>query len=366
MTGMPKIKRQLSLFQKYPELVRKLPQLELGNFPTAVHPLQRLGIENFWIKRDDQSSPDYGGNKIRKLEIILAAACQKKIRHLVTAGGIGTNHGLATAIFCDQLGIKCTLLLYYQPVTESVQQSLLLLGRYKARLIYRKTLWRTMVNYFGIYRLKCPCAYFVYPGGSSTIGNIGYVNAAFELKNQIDQGILPEPAIIFCPLSSGGTLAGLALGVQLAGLNTRVLGVRVMPSHLGPFQACTPQTVEKQIQQTYGYLKKRCRDLPDISIRVPGILTNYLGNGYGAPTRAGSKAYNLMQEKEGITLDPTYTAKTFAAVLDYCRNHQVDRGPVLYWHTYNSVDLSNRAAEADFRDLPESLQTIIEQKPIRF
>ena len=182
---MPKIKRQLSLFQKYPELVRKLPQLELGNFPTAVHPLQRLGIENFWIKRDDQSSPDYGGNKIRKLEIILAAACQKKIRHLVTAGGIGTNHGLATAIFCDQLGIKCTLLLYYQPVTESVQQSLLLLGRYKARLIYRKTLWRTMVNYFGIYRLKCPCAYFVYPGGSSTIGNIGYVNAAFELKNQI-------------------------------------------------------------------------------------------------------------------------------------------------------------------------------------
>ncbi len=285
---------------------------------------------------------------------------------MVTAGGIGTNHGLATAIFCDQLGIKCTLLLYYQPVTESVQQSLLLLGRYKARLIYRKTLWRTMVNYFGIYRLKCPCAYFVYPGGSSTIGNIGYVNAAFELKNQIDQGILPEPAIIFCPLSSGGTLAGLALGVQLAGLNTRVLGVRVMPSHLGPFQACTPQTVEKQIQQTYGYLKKRCRDLPDISIRVPGILTNYLGNGYGAPTRAGSKAYNLMQEKEGITLDPTYTAKTFAAVLDYCRNHQVDRGPVLYWHTYNSVDLSNRAAEADFRDLPESLQTIIEQKPIRF
>jgi D-cysteine desulfhydrase len=358
---MPKNKHQLSLFQKYPELGRKLPQLELGNFPTPVHPLQRLDIENFWIKRDDQSSSVYGGNKIRKLEFILAAVRQKKIRHLVTAGGIGTNHGLATAIFCDQLGIKCTLLLYYQPVTESVKQSLLLLGQYRVRLIYRKTLWRTMVSYYGIYRLKYPGAYFVYPGGSSTVGNIGYVNAAFELKHQIDQGILPEPAVIFCPLSSGGTLAGLVLGAQLAGLNTQVIGVRVMPSHLGPFQACTLKTVEKQIQHTYGYLKKRCRDLPDISIRLPVILMDYLGSRYGSPSRAGRKAHHLMQEKEGIRLDPTYTAKTFAAVLDYCRNHQVNRGPVLYWHTYNSVDMSNQAAEADIRDLPESLQTFIDK-----
>jgi len=69
--------------------------------------------------------------------------------------------------------------------------------------------------------------------------------------------------VIFCPLSSGGTLAGLVLGARLAGLNTRVIGVRVMPSHLGPFQACTPKTVEKQIRLTYGYLKKRCWDLPE-------------------------------------------------------------------------------------------------------
>jgi len=356
----------LCLFQKYPELGRKLPQLELGDFPTPVHPLQRLGIENFWIKRDDQSSAVYGGNKIRKLEFILAAAHRRKARHLVTLGGIGTNHGLATAIFCDRLGLKCTLLLYYQPVTGNVKQNLLLLAKSRARLVYRKTLWRTVLSYYGIYRLKYPAAYFVYPGGSSAIGNIGYVDAAFELKNQIDQGILPEPAVIFCPLSSGGTLTGLLLGVQLAGLNTQVIGVRVMPAHLGPFQACTPQTVEKQIRHTYGYLKKKCRDLPHISIRVPEIITDYLGSGYGSPTRAGSKASRLMQDKEGIRLDPTYTAKTFAAVLDYCRNHQVNRGPVLYWHTYSSVDLSNQAAEADLRDLPQSLQAFIEQKSVKF
>ena len=357
---MPENTPRLGLFQKYPELGRKLPQMELGNFPTPVHPLKGLGLENVWIKRDDQSSAVYGGNKIRKLEFILAAAGQKQVRHLITVGGIGTHHGLATAIFCDQLGIQCTLLLYYQPVTESVKHSLLLLGQSRVRLIYRRTLWRTMVSYYGIYRLKYPGAYFVYPGGSSTIGNIGYVSAAFELKHQVAQGLVPEPAAVFCPLSSGGTLAGLTLGVQLAGLNTRLIGVRVMPSHLGPFPACTPKTVAKQIRHIYEYLKKRCRDLPDISIRLPVILTAYVGAGYGSPTRAGSRADLLMQEKEGIRLDPTYTAKTFAAVLDYCRMHQADRGPVLYWHTYNSVDLSGRVARADRRNLPDCLQTFID------
>jgi D-cysteine desulfhydrase len=264
-----------------------------------------------------------------RIQGVLAMAGQRKVQHLVTPGGIGSNHGLATAIFCDRFGIKCTLLLYKQPVTENVKLTLLLLGRFKARLVFKKTLWRAMVSYYSVYRFKLPGAYFVYPGGSSTIVNIGYVNAAFELKDQVDQGILPESAVIFCPLSSGGSLAGLALGVQLTGMNTRVIGVRAMPSYLGPFQACTPKTVEKQIKGTYAYIKKRCRDLPNITVRVPVILHDYLGSGYGKPSRAGRTAYHLLHEKEGIVLDPTYTAKTFAAVLDYCRSHPTDRGPVL-------------------------------------
>lgn len=357
MIEISKDKQQLSLFQKYPELGQKLPRLMLGNFPTPVHRLQHLGIEDTWIKRDDQSCSVYGGNKIRKLEFILAMARQRGARHLVTVGGLGTNHGLATAIFGDQMGFKCTLLLFNQPVSENVKQTLLLLAKYKTRLVYRKNLWRAMVSYYLYSRIKFPSAYFVYPGGSSTIGNIGYVNAAFELKDQIDQGIMPEPTTIFCPLSSGGSLAGLALGGQLTGLNSRVIGVRVMPSHLGLLQACTVNTVAKQIKQTYTYLKKNCRDLPEISIRQPEILQDYCGNGYGSPSRAGNKAYRLMQEKEGITLDSTYTAKTFAAVMDYCRNHQMDRRTVLYWHTYNSVDLSAQAKAVDYRNLPQPLQS---------
>ena len=71
-----------------------------------------------------------------------------------------------------------------------------------------------------------------------------------------------------------------------------------------------------------------------------------------------------MKEKEGVMLDPTYTSKTFAAVLDYCRNHQVDRGPVLYWHTYNSVDLSDLVRGVDYRNLPKQLQRFIKQKSV--
>ena len=268
---------KLTLFRKFPELARKLPYIDLGVFPTPVHSLPHLGVENLWIKRDDLSSPVYGGNKIRKLAFILAEARQKKRKHLVTLGGIGTHHGLASAIFSHRLGIKCTLLLYHQPVTANVQLVLLLLAKFRARLVYQKTLWRTLLSYYLLYRFRYPAAYFVYPGGSSAVGTLGYVNAALELKDQIDQGVLPEPGQIFCPLGSGGSLAGLALGLQLIGLSSRAVGVRVIPSHLGPFQACTRATVAKQMKDAYAYLKKRCRELPDIRLKAPLILGGFFG-----------------------------------------------------------------------------------------
>jgi len=353
-----------TLFRKYPELAQKLPYIGLGVLPTPVHLLEHLGIENLWIKRDDLSSPVYGGNKIRKLAFILAEARQRKIRHLITLGGIGTHHGLASVIFSHRMGINCTLLLYYQPVTENVKLVLLMLAKYNARLAYQKSLWRTLASYGMLYRFRYPSAYFLYPGGSSALGTIGYVDAALELKEQVDQGILPEPEVIICPLGSGGSLAGLALGLQLSGMNTRVVGVRVIASHLGPFQACTSATVAGQMKNAYAYLKKRGRDLPDIALNAPLVLDDYFGGGYGRPTQAGSSAYHLMRTNEGILLDPTYTAKTFAAVLDFCRSQRRDRHPVLYWHTYNSVDLSGQAREVDYRRLPKPLQGFIEQAPV--
>lgn len=353
-----------ALLRQYPELAEKLPHIDLGTFPTPVHRLEHLGFDNLWIKRDDLSSSAYGGNKIRKLEYILAQARKKKKEHLITFGGIGTNHGLATAIFSQKLGLKCTLLLFWQPVTDHVKQNIRLCHKYQARTVYHKTPWQAVVSYYLGYRIKHPSAYFVYAGGSSPIGTIGYLDAAFELKEQIDRGEIPEPAVIICPLGSGGTLAGLSLGLQLAGLRTRVMGVRITVSHLGLFPVCTPKTVARLIGQTYGCLKKHSRRVADLAIQAPTIADDYLGSGYGVPTAAGMDACRAAREKENLVLEPTYTAKTFAAVMAYCRNHQSDPAPVLYWHTYNSVDLTAQAASVDYRQLPEPLPGFIEQEAI--
>lgn len=347
------------LFKAYPELAENTPWISLGVFPTPAGKLDNLGFENLWIKREDKSSPVYGGNKIRKLEFILGEAGKRKTNHIITFGGIGTHHGLATAIFCKQLGVKCTLLLFRQPVTEGVKKNLLLLNKFNAEMIYKATLWNTVVSYFLLERIKHPRAYFVYAGGSSPEGTIGYVNAAFELKEQIRRGEIPHPEIIICPLGSGGTLAGLALGLQLAGLQIKLTGVRVTGSRLGPFPACTQRTVANQMKQTYNYLRQRSHRLPDISTRPPEILHNYFGDGYGVPTNAGRRVSHLMKQKEGITLDTTYTSKAFAAVNDYCHMQAEGAGPVLYWHTYNSVDLTDQANSTDYRKLPEPLQRFI-------
>jgi len=352
------------LFKEYPELEKEIPWISLGTYPTPIRQLQRLGDGNLWIKRDDLSSAKYGGNKIRKLEFILASAKRRNTRQVITFGGIGTNHGLATAIFCDQLNIPCKLLLFWQPVSAHVQQNLLLFSRYNAQLVYKKTLWRTVIGYYLTERIKHPGAYFIYAGGSSTVGTVGYVNAAYELRAQVQRGEIPPPAVIICPLSSGGTLGGLALGVQLAGLNTNVIGIRVAQPHLGPFHACTAKTVQTLMNKTYALLRNACRHIPDISLKAPRIVHDYIGDGYGFPTPEGNRAYHIAKDNENVLLDPTYTAKTFAAVLDYIQGPGKNAGPIVYWNTYNSIDLSDQAASVDYRKLPRSLQRFIEQKAI--
>ena len=347
------------MFRDYPELEEHIPRVALGRFPTPVQQLDQIGYANLWVKRDDLSSPVYGGNKTRKLEFILGEAKKKKATHIITFGGIGTNHGLATAIFCAKFGIVCTLLLFYQPVTESVKKNLLLFDKFNARTVYKNTLWKTVVSYYILQRIKNPGAYFVYAGGSNPEGTIGYVNAALELREQIRSGDIPEPGIIICPLGSGGTLAGLSVGAQLAGLQSKLTGVRVTESYLGPFQACTENSVAKLMQQTYTFLKRRCQRLPEISFRRPEILHGYFGGGYGVPTEAAERASALLEERQGIVLDATYTAKTFAAVIDYCQCRDAATGPVLYWHTHNSVDLTELANSVDYRKLPGSLQRFV-------
>ncbi len=353
------------LFHQYPLMQKHIPRISIGSLPTPVQRLNKMGTNNLWIKRDDLTSPTYAGNKVRKLAFILADVQAKQKKHIITPGGIGTHHGLATAIFGNRLGMHTTLILFRQPVTENVKQTLLLFTSYNARLVFKRTLFNAMLWYYLFGRIRYPEAYYLYPGGSNPIGTIGYVDAAFELKQQIHSGEMPQPDFIFCPLGSGGTLAGLALGVSLAGLPVSVIGIRVSPARLGPIPATTIGTVSKLMKHTYEYLKNADPNLPEPAWKPPPILDAYLGDGYGHPTTKGMAAYQKLKDKEGIVLDPTYTAKTLAAVLDYCEHNRTSVPTVLFWNTYNGVDLTDLAASANYKVLPEPLQKLYLTKTVQ-
>ncbi|HSV96919.1 MAG TPA: pyridoxal-phosphate dependent enzyme [Spirochaetota bacterium] len=350
----------LPLFHKYPELGINIPRVSLGAFPTPVHRLSGFDCENLWVKRDDLSSAIYGGNKVRKLEFILGDAEKRNRREVVTIGGIGTNHGLATAIYCQRLGMRCTLLLFKQPVTSYVKRNLLLYRYFGARTVFRGSLPKTVLAYYLTHRLFHPAARYVFAGGSNVLGTIGFANAAFELRRQIEEGQMPEPHYIVCPLGSNGTLAGLALGVRLAGLRSTVVGVRVTASHLGPVPVSTPGAVAKLMAETLRFLRRKSPAVKEVSTEAPEVLDEYFGEGYGCPTAACCEAIDIMKQRGNLNLEPTYTGKTFAAVLDMARRNRRRRDVVLYWHTYNSVDLSREAASVDYHDLPRPFHRFFE------
>ncbi len=356
------------LFEKYPGLKKGIAWQRLGNFPTPVRRLENLGREinypNIWIKDDGRSSEYYGGNKVRKLEFILPSVLGKRRKTVMTYGGLGTNHGLATTIHGNRLGLKTLLLLVDQPVTTHVQENLLLFRHYGAEICYvRDRMGATLnsVRYF----LSRPGIYFVPPGGSSPLGCLGFVAAAFELKGQIDAGAIPEPKYIFVALGSKGTMAGLLVGTRLAGINSMIIGVRVTSSWLANEKA-TAQLANRVVT----LMRRYDRTVPSIrfSDKDINVVHDFFGEGYGYPTAEGQEAREILSRTEGIELDLTYTAKTFAALLDFIKAHkELTNVPLLFWHTYNSVDLTAVVKQDhDFTKLPKSCHRFFETNLIPY
>lgn len=350
------------LFDAFPELHTKIPRISIGRFPTPVHELKLLGNGRLWIKRDDLTSEAYGGNKVRKLEFILGHVRSLKKNHIVTLGGAGTNHGLATTIHAGQRGIKTTLILFRQPANDYVRRNILLFQKYGAEIIYTHSMIKLALHYAIVRRLKTPGAYFLYAGGSTVHGTLGFVNAAFELKRQIAAGDLPLPGQIVCPLGSNGTLAGLALGVRMSGLDIPVVGVRVTNSNLGPVQVAGEKAVSALMKRTLRFLKNQSSRIPDVAITSPKVLHDYFGEGYGCETPEGLAAIKAIKDSDNIALEPTYTGKAFAAVLDLAKEGPRQNKPILFWNTYNSVDLSRRIKDVDYRKLPKGLHAYFEKK----
>jgi D-cysteine desulfhydrase len=187
-------------------------------------------------------------------------------------------------------------------------------------------------------------------GGTSALGAIGYVNAACELADQIRAGLLPEPKAIFVPVGTAGTAAGLLLGLRLAGLRSAVVGVMVtdiLPPSARRIAALARGAARR--------LRRVAPSLPATPIAANDIVIEraYLGAGYGAVSEAGVAAQRLLADAEGITLETTYTGKTMAAMLDLAARPPYRDEPLLFWHTYSSVDPGAALPQLpDWRELP--------------
>src|SRR3954451_15618656 len=216
------------LHQRFPGLVETLPHLVLSERPTPVRELAGLGI---WVKEDGSfGSGGWGGNKVRKLEWLIPDAKRRGRRSILTFRGLGTNWGLATALYAREHGLETALALVDQPVDDHVTAQLARLEASGARIHRTHTKARTVAALPWLLARNARGGRPPYPlpaGGSSAVGALGYVEAALEIAAQVADGTLPEPAHAVVPVGTGGTAAGLALGLQIAGLRSRVVGIVV-------------------------------------------------------------------------------------------------------------------------------------------
>ena len=304
------------------------PRISLGHFPTPLDPLPRLSAElgvEVLLKRDDLTGLALGGNKIRKLEMLLAEAVAAGADAVITCGSIQSNHCRCTAAAAAKLGLDCGLVLWEGRHNEATGNLLLdqLLGAvvevHPANARERRD--ELMAALGG--RWQRP--YTVPYGGSSAVGAAAYAWGYQELLEQLDG----RGGTLFCVTSSGATHAGLALGEAILG-GPRVIGVSI---------ADRAATVELQLAALIAATAELLGHSGDVGTTV---LDGYQGGGYGIPTRAGDDAIRLLARKEGILLDPVYTGKAMAALLAEHREHEP---PLIFLHSGGVPALFAYAAE---------------------
>lgn len=354
---------QRELFRRYPSAT-SIPHEQFADLPTVVEHMNALGAElglgSLQVKRDDLSGRLYGGNKVRKLEFLLADARAQGHEDVWTVGGIGSHHCLATCIWARELGMNPGVLHFPQPTTPHVQKNIRALSTTRPGVhllaregglsgeVFGKRLREWLAEHKDVY--------YIPGGGSSAVGALGYVNAALELVAQVDAGEAERPDVIYVAAGTCGTLSGLLLGFALAAFDVHVVGVRVVDDWIA-----NTATVERLYDGSRELLAGAGVESPPFDSSSLTIDERFFGPDYGVPTSEGIAARELVGRKEGLTLEPTYTAKAFAAIVADAPNLG-DRA-VLYWHTLSGADLSARVAAADLDALPPEYREWAEQPP---
>jgi D-cysteine desulfhydrase len=317
------------IHERFPELQDSLSRIRLGTVPTPVRPLPGVGDgpADIWLKDEGRfGDGGWGGNKVRKLEWLIPEARRRGRTTLLSVGGLGTNWGLACALYGREHGLKTVLALIDQPVDEHVRAQLERLRSSGAELRFTRTKARTIVAVPWL--LARHRAYFLPAGGSSPVGALGAVEVALELAGQVNRGEIPEPSHVVTAVGSGGTAAGLLLGLQIAGLDTKVMAVVVNDTLRLDSRALT-----RLADRSARLLRKRGADLGDLKVDPDRlvVIDDQIGPGYGHPTAAAIDAQAAAGEA-GLALDPVYTAKAMAALREK-NDGRLGSGTVLFLDT---------------------------------
>jgi 1-aminocyclopropane-1-carboxylate deaminase/D-cysteine desulfhydrase-like pyridoxal-dependent ACC family enzyme len=312
-----------------------VPSVALLDAPTPLQEMARLretlgGGPRLLVKRDDAIPFGFGGNKVRKLELVAAAALAAGADTLVTPGGVQSNHARATAATAARLGLRAHLVINGARPERPTANALLdeLLGAEITYIAGREE--RAAALRDAEERLeRGGRAPFIVPLGASTpLGALGFARAVGEL---LRQG--PAPDVIVHATSSGGTQAGLVAGCALNGLPTRVIGVSA--DDPAPDIEATVRAIVAGVGELLGV------DGDALARAVPfAVDDTFVGGGYGVPSDASREAQRLAARTEALFVDHTYTAKALAALVAYVRAGRFrDDETVLFWHTGGQVGL---------------------------
>lgn len=310
-----------------------VPSLALAHYPTPVEELVRLraalgGGPRLLVKRDDAISFGFGGNKVRKLELVAAQALADGADTLITTGGGQSNHARATAAAAARLGLHCVLVLNGTPPARPTGNALLdaMFGAEVHYVVRREDRAPAMRDIADRLKARGRRPVEIPLGASTPLGALGLARAVGEL---VSEGTIPD-AIVHAT-SSGGTQAGLAAGCILHDLPARVIGI----------SADTPAEEMKGIVATLlGGMAGRLGVDPQPLAhgREIDVDDRFVGDGYGLPTAASREAADLLGRTEALVVDQTYTAKALAGLISYVRQGRFrDSDTVMFWHTGGQV-----------------------------
>ena len=319
----------------------RFPRVRLGHLPTPLEPMPNLtaalGGPRLWIKRDDCTGLSTGGNKTRKLEFLMAEAAALRADTVITQGATQSNHARQTAAAAAKLGMKCAILLEDRTGSKDPDYNdngNVLLDRLHDATVERRAggsdMQKEMEDLADRLRSDGRRPYVIPGGGSNPVGALGYANAAIELISQAATMGLQIDHLVHATGSSG-TQAGLVAGLYAANSDIRLLGIGVR----------APK--EKQESMVY---ELACKTIDHIGMRGElsraSVVANcdYVGPGYGLPTPGMIEAVELLARTEGILLDPVYSGKGMAGLIDLVRKgHFKPSDNVVFLHTGGSVAL---------------------------